>query len=108
MYLWSDGDKAYFGTGASKDVYRQLRAHSRVSFCTWDPQTATVLSLDGPVVFVDDIALKRQALEKFPNLVNNFKSADNPEFQMFYIDAETIYTFDYRNGKRYIRRAGAE
>ena len=59
-----DGNKVYFCTESDKPVYRQLTEHPKVSFCTsakdWNP----VLSLDGSAVFVDDMALKRRALEE--------------------------------------------
>jgi uncharacterized pyridoxamine 5'-phosphate oxidase family protein len=102
-YLWTENGKAYFCTGISKAVYQQLQKNNRVSFCTWDPATATVLSLDGPVTFVNDKALKQKVLNERPFIRDLYKSADNPEFTVFYLDPESIYTYDFANGKQYIK-----
>lgn len=103
QYLWSDGDKTYFCTGGTKDVYAQMRRNPHVSFCTWDPATSSVLSVDGPVTFVDDKAVKERALAGNPGINAIYQSADNPDFMLFYIDPTAIYTFDFQNGKRHIK-----
>jgi len=104
LYLWSDGDKAYFSTSVKKDVYKQMQNNNRVSFCAWDQKNNVVLSLDGPVTFVTDKAIKQKAFDTFPNIRVNFKDMDNPDWALFCIDPEQIYTFSFSGGKQYIKR----
>ena len=95
-----DGNKVYFCTESDKPVYRQLTANPKVSFCTsakdWNP----VLSLDGRAVFVDDMALKRRALEEYPLIRDIFKTADNPLFKLFYLEVQEIHTFSFAEGAK--------
>ena len=50
---------------------------------------------DGNKVFVDDIALKICALNENPPIKGTFGSAENPMFELFYIDAEEVITFSF-------------
>lgn len=104
QFLWADGDKIYFSTGSYKDVYAQLQANGRASFCTHTPDYGVVLSVDGKVVFVDDVALKDKALDGNPGIKGIYKSGSNPEFVLFHIEAETIYTYSFAGGKQYIKQ----
>ena len=104
QYLWSDGDKAFFSTNINKDVYKQMQNNNRVSFCVWEQKSNVVLSLDGPVTFVTDKAVKQKALDTFPNIKNSYKDVDNPNWGMFFIDPEQIYTFSFSGGKQYIKK----
>ena len=62
-----DGDRYWFCTGASKDVYKQMQTNNRISFCAWDTESNIVLNLDGPVTFVE------QVLVGFDELVHILK-----------------------------------
>ncbi len=99
-----DGDRFWFCTGASKDVYRQMQANNRISFCAWDQKSNVVVNLDGPVTFVEDAALKAEFLNENPGIKSIYKSADNPEFKIFYLEPDTISSFDFANGKVYHKK----
>ncbi|MDR2390427.1 MAG: pyridoxamine 5'-phosphate oxidase family protein [Planctomycetota bacterium] len=102
QFLWIEGERVYFSTGASKDVAKQMRANPNVSFCVFDPAGNIVLSVDGPVTFVPDRADKERALSENAGIREIYKSADNPEFAILYIEPEKIYTFSFAGGKQYI------
>ena len=104
QFLWADGDRIYFSTGAGKDVANQMRANPNVSFCTHNPEFNVVLSVDGKVHFSPDAALKKRALDEHPALGNIYKSPDNPEFSIIFIEPEQIYTFSFVAGKQYIKK----
>ncbi len=99
--------KFWFCTGASKDVYKQLQANNRVSFCVWNPETNVVLNLDGPVSFVEDKNLSAELLAENPGIKAIYKSADNPEFKVFYLEPTTITSFDFVKGKTFLKQAPA-
>lgn len=98
QFLFCNGKKVYFCTANTKPVYAQLKANPYTSFCTCTPDFNPVMSVNGPVVFVNDLALKNRALDENPDIKGMYKSGDNPEFELFYIDAEEIETFDFAEG----------
>lgn len=101
QFLFMEGsDRVYFCTESDKPVYRQLNAEPNVSFCSWASDWNPVLSLNGRVVFVDDVRLKRRALDEYPLIRDIFKTPDNPIFKMFYIEVQEIRTFSFAEGTR--------
>jgi uncharacterized pyridoxamine 5'-phosphate oxidase family protein len=98
QYLFADGKKVYFCTNSEKSVYKQLVANPNVSFCTYPQNFTPVLSLNGKVVFVDDMALKARALDENPPIKGIYQTADNPIFKIFYIDVEEVETFSFAEG----------
>lgn len=100
QYLFSDGNKVYFGTNSEKPVFAQLQANPNVSFCTYPADFSPVLSVNGKAVFVDDIALKTRALDENPAIKDIYKTPDNPILRLFYIDAEEIETFGFADGPK--------
>ena len=102
QFLFTEENKVYFCTSNRKSVYSQLQENPNVSFCTYAPGFASVLSIDGRVVFVDDKVLKVRALEENPGIKELYQSAENPEFEIFYITPEKIVSFDFKNGKQVV------
>ena len=98
--LFADGKKVYFCTNSEKPVYKQLIANPIVSFCTFSKNFSPVLSVNGRVVFVDDITLKKRALDENPPIKGIYQSAENPIFKIFYIDVEEIDTFSFAEGPK--------
>ena len=98
QFMFNDGKKVYFCTASDKPVFKQLKANPNVSFCVTSPDFNPVMSVNGKAVFVDDLALKNRALDENPPIKDIYRSGDNPVFQMFYIDAEEIETFDFAQG----------
>ena len=100
QYLFADGKKVYFCTNSEKPVYTQLQKNPNVSFCTYPQNFTPVLSVNGKVVFVEDLTLKTKALEENPPIKSIYKTADNPIFKIFYIDVEEIETFSFEKGPK--------
>lgn len=101
--LWTEGDKAYFCTSNQKPVFAQMKANSNVSFCTWDSSTFEVVSINGKVVFVVDLAKKTRALDENPGIKGIYKEPSNPVFEIFYIDISDVETFSYAEGSHKIK-----
>ena len=100
QYLFSDGNQFFFCTSSEKTVYAQLQANPNVSFCTFTRDFAPVLSINGKVVFVEDLALKARALDENPLIKGIYQTPGNPVFKLFYIDAEEIETFSFTEGPK--------
>jgi len=100
QYLFADGNKVYFCTNSEKPVYKQLKENPNVSFCTYPQNFSPVLSVNGKVVFVEDIKLKARALDENPPIKGIYQTADNPIFKIFYIDVEEVETFSFTEGPK--------
>lgn len=99
-YLWGDETRAWFCTSNRKPVYLQMLKNPDVAFTTWNPRTMDVVTVYGKAVFMDAPAAKTRAFNTVPMVRETFKTVDNPEFHLFYIDVERVETFDYANGPR--------
>ncbi|GMO47442.1 MAG: pyridoxamine 5'-phosphate oxidase family protein [Termitinemataceae bacterium] len=104
-FQFVEGNKVYFGTGSEKPLYQQLIRFPYVSYCTYPDDFEPVLSLNGQVVFTDDKALMERAFNgdgyasRF--LRNHYKTLDNPNLKLFYIDVEEIEIYDSDGAKIY-------
>ncbi len=98
QYLFADGNQVYFCTSSQKPVYDQLQANPNVSFCTYPQNFTPVLSVNGKVVFTEDMALKTRALDENPGIKGIYNTPDNPIFKIFYIDVEEVETFSFAEG----------
>jgi uncharacterized pyridoxamine 5'-phosphate oxidase family protein len=92
-FSFAEENRAYFCTTNDKPMYTQLVAFPYVSYCTFPEDFEPVLSLNGQVVFVADRAVKERALESNYYAKRNFKDADNPLLEVFYIEVEEIETY---------------
>ena len=100
QFLFADGKKVYFCTSSEKPVYAQLKVNPNVSFCTFTMDFASVLSVNGKIVFSEDLALKERALDENPLIKGIYHSPDNPTFLLFYIDTEEIDAFSFAEGPK--------
>lgn len=98
QFLFAVDDKPYFCTGASKQVFAQLNNDPAVSFCTFPVDFAPVVCVSGRAVFLDDPHLKERVLEENPPIKEIYQTAENPEFQLFYIEPEEVETFTFADG----------
>ena len=100
-----EGNRAYFCTGSEKPLYEQLRQFPEVSYCTWPQDFEPVVSLNGKVVFTDDAALKARVFSgtgyASDFIRRHYKSVDNPNLKLFYIEAEVIETYGEGGPKVY-------
>lgn len=100
QYLFADSDKIYFCTSSQKPVYAQLQEDPHVSFCTFPANYSPVVSVNGTVVFVEDLALKTRALDENPSIKGIYKDPENPVFKIFYIKAGEVETFSFTEGPK--------
>ncbi len=100
QYLFAEEDKVYFCTSNEKPVYKQIKDNEYVTFCTHSQDFSDVVSITGKTVFKDDLDLKAKVLDAQPGIKGIYKSADNPVFEVFYVDVEEVSTFGFGEGPR--------
>ena len=84
MFSFEKDGKLWFCTGNFKEVYRELQANPYVQISVSSP-TYQWIRLSGKAVFVNDKVIKEAALEN-PIVRGNYQSADNPAFEVFYLE----------------------
>ena len=100
QHMFVKDGKVYFCTSSEKPVYAQMQKNPQVSFCVFTPDFNPVLSINGKVVFVEELDLKKSVLEANELVQSIFKTPDNPVFKVFYINAEEYVSFDFASGKK--------
>lgn len=93
MFSFEKDGKLWFNTGNFKDVYQDMQANPYVEFCVSSPDFQWI-RISGKVVFVDDKAIKEAALEN-PIVKNNYQTADNPAFEVFYLEGAHAVLADF-------------
>jgi uncharacterized pyridoxamine 5'-phosphate oxidase family protein len=97
-FQFVEGNNVYFCTGSEKPLYQQLIKFPYVSYCTYPDDFEPVLSLNGKVVFTDDIALKERVFNgtgyASQFIKYHYQTVDNPNLKLFYIDVDEIETYD--------------
>ncbi len=88
--LFAEDNKVYFCTKGEKSMYAQLMANPDASFCCYPPNYSPVLTLNGKVSFVDDMAFKTRVMEESGIVKDNYQTADNPAFKLFYLEVEEV------------------
>ena len=71
-------------TSNFKEVYKELQANPYVQISVSSPAYQWI-RLSGKAVFVNDRAIKEAALEN-PIVKGNYQAADNPAFEVFYLE----------------------
>lgn len=90
--------RIYFSTHGERSLYAQLQKNPNVTFCTYAPDYAPVLTLNGKVVFADDMELKTRLMEESDIVKRNYQTPDNPAFKPFYLEIEEVKSFSFADG----------
>jgi uncharacterized pyridoxamine 5'-phosphate oxidase family protein len=80
-----EGETIYFSTDNTKAVFQQLEETPYAEYVATDMQTFKTLRVSGEVVFVDDMDLKKKAIESNPMLQKMYSGEREKAFQMFYM-----------------------
>lgn len=94
QFMMEEGDKLYFCTNSTKEVFKQLEANPFIEFSSSTPNFAWV-RLRGKAEFSDDLSIKAKILDT-SNLVKSiYKTPDNPIFKVFYIEHGSAVLADF-------------
>jgi uncharacterized pyridoxamine 5'-phosphate oxidase family protein len=91
IHLIRDG-KFYFTTANTKKAFAQLKGNPYVEFIVTTADFVTV-RLSGKIEFAKDLAEKQLVIDNAPLVAKGYKTADNPIFEVFYLQhGEAIYS----------------
>ena len=94
QFMLEDGGKLYFCTSNEKDVFKQIENNPYVEVCVSSPKFEW-MRLNGKVSFSNDIAIKEKVLNSSPLVKSLYKTADNPIFEIFYLDDAKAVIADF-------------
>jgi len=94
QFMLEEGGKLFFCTANTKDVFKQLKANPYVEFSSMTPSFAWI-RLSGEVKFTGDKGVKEQILAANPLVKSIYQSADNPVFEIFYLDHGVAILADF-------------
>lgn len=94
QFMFEEDGKFVFCTGNTKEVYKQLQANPYVEFSSSSPQFAWI-RLSGEVKFSNDLKIKEKILENNGLVKSIYQTADNPVFEIFYIEHGTAVMQDF-------------
>lgn len=86
MLMWyADETGLYYNTGATKDLYRQLKANQKVEVCFFDTKAKGMdqMRVTGQVEFIDDMKIREKLIEARPFLKDMGFGADSPKLVVF-------------------------
>lgn len=84
-FMFEEGGKLYFATANTKEVFQQLQKCPYAAFTSTSKDFVTV-RVSGEVTFTKDIAYKQKALDSNEQVKGLYGTADNPTFEVFYIE----------------------
>ncbi len=87
MMWFADKSGFYFHTGASKNVYRQLKNNPRIEVCFITPKFEKMMRVTGVVEFLDNPKLRARLLEERPFLKAFVKGPNDDLLTIFRIPA---------------------
>ena len=89
MFLMEVNGRLWFGTNNQKAVFAEMQNNPYVEVCTSTPDFRWI-RIAGKAVFEDNKAIK-EACMNIPLLKQQYQTADNPIFEVFYLaDGEAI------------------
>lgn len=77
--------KFYFTTANTKKAYEQMKENPIIEFMTSSAEFVTV-RLRGEIIFATDMPTKEMIIDNCPLVKMGYKTADNPTFEVFYIE----------------------
>ena len=84
MFCFEENGRLWFCTNSTKDVYKDMQANPYVEVSVSSPGYAW-LRLNGRAVFENNRAANETCLNN-PIVRSQYQTADNPIFEVFYLD----------------------
>lgn len=88
----------YFTTANVKRAYNQLKENPFIEFLVMNDKYVTV-KLSGQIKFTDDINVKQMVMDNSPSVKQGYKTADNPVYEVFYLEHGQAIFSDILSGK---------
>ncbi|MDR2516467.1 MAG: pyridoxamine 5'-phosphate oxidase family protein [Spirochaetaceae bacterium] len=84
-FMLEKNGRLFFATSNQKQVFAEMRHHREVELCIMGTGAAWI-RLKGSVVFVDDMALKKEIFDMAANVRNIYKTPGNPALVIFFLE----------------------
>ncbi len=94
-FMLREKEKMYFCTGAFKDVYRQLQESPFIEFSCMAKDCSKWLRMNGEIKFSNDMMIKEKILNSQPLVKSIYKTTDNPDFSIFFIENGNASLWDF-------------
>lgn len=92
MFLLEKDEKLYFCTNNQKEVYKDMKENPYIEICT-SAKDFTWIRISGKAVFTNDLKIKEECVN-IPMIKNIYQSAENPIFEVFYLEDIDIKILD--------------
>ncbi|WP_394273070.1 pyridoxamine 5'-phosphate oxidase family protein [Butyricicoccus sp.] len=99
MFAGEMDGKLWFCTNNTKDVYKDMQANPNIEISVSSPSYAWI-RLHGKAVFENNRAAKEMCLGN-PIVKSQYQTADNPIFEVFYLDAPHGVIADFSGNPPY-------
>lgn len=99
MFCLMAEDKLWFCTNSTKDVYKDMQENPEIEISVASPEYAWI-RLGGKAVFENNMAIKEACL-KNPIVKGQYQCADNPIFEVFYLENPTGVIADFSGNPPY-------
>ena len=93
MFLFEKDGKIWFDTSSKKNVYKDMQTNPNIELSVATPKYAWI-RVSGKAVFEDNAEVKTMAL-KNPIVKANYRTADNPVFEVFYLEEAHAVIADF-------------
>ncbi|MCI5711776.1 MAG: pyridoxamine 5'-phosphate oxidase family protein [Lachnospiraceae bacterium] len=84
MFCFEKDDKLWFCTNSTKNVYKDMQANPEIEISVASPEYAWI-RLAGKAVFENNMEVKEDCMAN-PIVKKQYQTADNPIFQVFYLE----------------------
>ena len=84
MFCFEKEGRLWFCTNNTKDVYKDIQANPEIEISVSSPSYAWI-RLNGRAMFENDMEVKQGCMEN-PIVKGQYKNAENPIFEVFYLD----------------------
>ena len=84
MFCFQKEGKLWFCTNNTKDVYKDMQANPEIEVSVSD-STYAWIRLNGKAVFENNMEVKEACMSN-PIVKGQYKTADNPIFEVFYLE----------------------
>lgn len=80
-------EKVYFMTSRSKSFFKELEKNPQIQLCSLPNKKSEWVRMDAKAVFSEDLDLIQKAFDIFPMFKQMFKTIDNKDIGLFYLDS---------------------
>lgn len=100
MFCFEHEGKLWFCTNNQKHVYRDMKENPEVEISVSSPEYAWI-RLNGTAVFENNLAVKENCINN-PIVKSQYQTADNPIFEVFYLENPHGVIADFSGNPPYI------